>query len=44
MKQSVKEIKQEIKNKKETPQPEAEKKEKKGFLNNVFRKKEKTEE
>ncbi|WP_343644073.1 hypothetical protein [Chryseobacterium sp.] len=44
MKQSVKEIKQEIKNKKETPGAEGEKKEKKGFLNNVFRKKEKTEE
>lgn len=44
MKQSVKEIKQEIKNKKETPQPEEEKKEKKGFLNNIFKKKEKTEE
>lgn len=44
MKQSVKEIKQEIKNKKEAPKPEEEKKEKKGFLNNIFRKKEKTEE
>ncbi|MDQ1856923.1 hypothetical protein [Chryseobacterium sp. WLY505] len=44
MKQSVKEIKQEIKNKKETPQPEVEKKEKKGFLNNIFKKKEKAEE
>lgn len=44
MKQSVKEIKQEIKNKKEAPKPEEEKKEKKGFLNNLFRKKEKTEE
>lgn len=44
MKQSVKEIKQEIKNKKETSRPEAEKKEKKGFLNNMFRKKEKSEE
>ncbi|MGN7708633.1 hypothetical protein [Chryseobacterium sp. 22543] len=44
MKQSVKEIKQEIKNKKETPKPEAEKKEKKGFLNNIFKKKEKSEE
>ncbi|WPO91208.1 hypothetical protein [Chryseobacterium sp. HR92] len=44
MKQSVKEIKQEIKNKKETPEPEGEKKEKKGFLNNIFRKKEKSEE
>lgn len=42
MKQSVKEIKQEIKNK--TSKPEEEKKEKKGFLNNIFRKKEKTEE
>ncbi|WP_114819524.1 hypothetical protein [Chryseobacterium sp. KLBC 52] len=44
MKQSVKEIKQEIKNKKETPQPVVEKKEKKGFLNNIFKKKEKAEE
>ncbi|WP_126652819.1 DUF748 domain-containing protein [Chryseobacterium aureum] len=42
MKQSVKEIKQEIKNK--TSKPEEEKKEKKGFLNNIFRKKEKSEE
>ncbi|PXW14527.1 hypothetical protein C8D70_107236 [Chryseobacterium sp. CBTAP 102] len=42
MKQSVKEIKQEIKNK--TSQPAEEKKEKKGFLNNIFRKKEKSEE
>ena len=44
MKQSVKEIKQEIKNKKETSKPEEEKKEKKGFLNNIFKKKENTEE
>lgn len=44
MKQSVKEIKQEIRNKKETPKPEAENKEKKGFLNNIFKKKEKSEE
>ncbi|PWW14289.1 hypothetical protein [Chryseobacterium sp. AG844] len=44
MKQSVKEIKQEIKNKKETPSAEGKKKEKKGFLNNMFRKKGKTEE
>lgn len=44
MKQSVKEIKQEIKNKKEAPKPEVEKKEKKGFLNNIFKKKEKSEE
>lgn len=44
MKQSVKEIKQEIKNKKEAPKPEAEKKEKKGFLNNIFKKKENAEE
>ncbi|TZF92845.1 hypothetical protein FW781_20885 [Chryseobacterium panacisoli] len=43
MKQSVKEIKQEIKSKKEDPKPEAEKKEKKGFLNNIFKKKEKSE-
>ncbi|RXM38577.1 hypothetical protein BOQ62_16010 [Chryseobacterium sp. CH21] len=42
MKQSVKEIKQEIKNK--TSKPKEEKKEKKGFLNNIFRKKEKSEE
>ncbi|RLJ31484.1 hypothetical protein CLU97_0902 [Chryseobacterium sp. 7] len=42
MKQSVKEIKQEIKNK--TTKPEEEKKEKKGFLNNIFKKKEKSEE
>ncbi|WP_426476456.1 hypothetical protein ACP3T3_14025 [Chryseobacterium sp. CBSDS_008] len=42
MKQSVKEIKQEIKNK--TSKAEDEKKEKKGFLNNIFKKKEKTEE
>lgn len=42
MKQSVKEIKQEIKNK--TSKPEEEKKEKKGFLNNIFKKKEKSEE
>lgn len=44
MKQSVKEIKQEIKNKKEASKPEAEKKEKKGFLNNIFKKKENSEE
>lgn len=42
MKQSVKEIKQEIKNK--TSKPKEEKKEKKGFLNNIFGKKEKSEE
>jgi len=42
MKQSVKEIKQEIRNK--TSQPSEEKKEKKGFLNNIFKKKEKSEE
>ncbi|NIF07811.1 hypothetical protein F3J23_20490 [Chryseobacterium sp. Tr-659] len=42
MKHSVQEIKQEIKNKKEAPKPEEEqKKEKKGFLNNIFKKKEK---
>ncbi|HCN50646.1 MAG TPA: hypothetical protein DIT10_16415 [Chryseobacterium sp.] len=40
MKQSVKEIKQEIKNKKSESQPQEEKKEKKGFLNNIFKKKE----
>ncbi|PWN65833.1 AsmA family protein [Chryseobacterium viscerum] len=44
MKQSVKEIKQEIKNKKGTSLSEGEKKEKKGFLNNIFKKKEKSEE
>ncbi|RQO39600.1 hypothetical protein DBR39_11605 [Chryseobacterium sp. KBW03] len=44
MKQSVKEIKQEIKNKKAASPPEGEKKEKKGFLNNIFKKKEKSEE
>ncbi|MCD9618501.1 hypothetical protein [Chryseobacterium gleum] len=45
MKQSVKEIKQEIKNKKETSAPkEEEKKEKKGFLKGIFRKKENPQE
>jgi hypothetical protein len=44
MKESVKEIKQKIKNKKEASPPEGEKKEKKGFLNNIFKKKEKSEE
>lgn len=44
MKQSVKEIKQEIKNKKESSRTEGEKKEKKSFLNGVFRKKESPEE
>lgn len=39
MKQSVKEIKQEIKNKKSESQLQEEKKEKKGFLNNIFKKK-----
>ncbi|MDR6921493.1 MULTISPECIES: hypothetical protein [Chryseobacterium] len=44
MKESVKEIKQEIqKGKKETPKPQEEKKEKKGFLRNVFKKKENPE-
>ncbi|KMQ66716.1 hypothetical protein ACM46_04200 [Chryseobacterium angstadtii] len=42
-KQTVKDIKQELKGNKEAPKPEEEKKEKKGFLKNVFRKKEKTE-
>ncbi|WP_288447604.1 hypothetical protein [uncultured Chryseobacterium sp.] len=42
MKQSVNEIKQEIRNK--ASQPSEEKKEKKGFLNNIFKKKEKSEE
>ncbi|UKB83827.1 hypothetical protein LF887_22985 [Chryseobacterium sp. MEBOG06] len=40
MKQSVKEIKQEIKNKKADSKPGEEKKEKKGFLNNIFKHKE----
>lgn len=44
MKQSVKEIKQEIKNKKEASPAEGEKKEKKGFLKGIFRKKENTQE
>lgn len=44
MKQSVKEIKQEIKNKKESSRTEGEKKEKKSYLNGVFRKKESPEE
>ncbi|MEI7488931.1 MAG: hypothetical protein WCJ72_16295 [Chryseobacterium sp.] len=46
MKKSVKELKQEIKGsgtKKEEPKPTEEKKEKKGFLKNVFKKKEKPE-
>ena len=43
MKQSVKEIKQEIKNKKADSKPAEEKKEKKGFLNNIFKKKENSE-
>ncbi len=42
MKESVKEIKQEIKNKKTDPQPQE--KEKKGFLNKIFKKKENSEE
>ncbi|KFF09364.1 hypothetical protein [Chryseobacterium luteum] len=41
VKQTVKELKQDIKAKKEEPKPQEEKKEKKGFLKNVFRKKEK---
>ncbi|WP_160138989.1 hypothetical protein [Chryseobacterium sp. c4a] len=44
MKQSVKEIKQEIRNKKESSSPQEEKKEKKGFLNNIFKKKDKNTE
>ncbi len=43
MKQSVKEIKQEIKSKTET-KPEEEKKEKKGFLNKIFKKKDHSEQ
>ncbi|PQA90087.1 hypothetical protein B0A69_21290 [Chryseobacterium shigense] len=43
VKKSVKELKQEIKAKKEEPRPQEEKKEKKGFLKNVFRKKENPE-
>jgi len=44
MKQSVKEIKQEInKDKKDPPKPQEEKKEKKGFLRNIFKKKENPE-
>ncbi|REC43816.1 AsmA family protein [Chryseobacterium pennipullorum] len=43
MKQSVKEIKQEIKTKKEPSKPQEEKKEKKGFLNDLFKKKDKAE-
>lgn len=42
MKQSVKDIKQEIRNKKESAQEE--KKEKKGFLNNIFKKKDENAE
>lgn len=41
VKQTVKDLKQDIKAKKEEPKPQEEKKEKKGFLKNVFRKKEK---
>lgn len=44
MKQSVKEIKQEIRNKKADSKPQEEKKEKKGFLNNIFKKKEENAE
>ncbi|MGG5209465.1 hypothetical protein ACQWU4_10995 [Chryseobacterium sp. MIQD13] len=43
VKQTVKELKQDIKAKKEEPKPQEEKKEKKGFLKNVFKKKEKPE-
>lgn len=43
MKQSVKDIKEEIKNKK-NPSPSEEKKEKKGFLNGIFKKKDNSEE
>lgn len=43
VKQTVKELKQEINTKKEEPKPQEEKKEKKGFLKNVFKKKEKPE-
>lgn len=44
MKQSVKDIKEEIKNKKAAPPPQEGKKEKKGFLNGVFKKKDNTGE
>lgn len=44
MKQSVKDIKEEIKNKKNVPPSQEEKKEKKGFLNGVFKKKDNTGE
>ncbi|BAP29700.1 uncharacterized protein CHSO_0663 [Chryseobacterium sp. StRB126] len=44
MKQSVKDIKEEIKQKKHTSRPQEEKKEKKGFLNGIFKKKDNTEE
>ncbi|SFN90567.1 hypothetical protein SAMN05421594_4684 [Chryseobacterium oleae] len=40
VKKTVKELKQEIKAKKAEPKPENEKKEKKGFLKNIFKKKE----
>ncbi|MCT2563639.1 hypothetical protein [Chryseobacterium herbae] len=40
VKQTVKELKKEIKAKKEDPKPKEEKKEKKGFLKNIFKKKE----
>ncbi|CEJ67754.1 hypothetical protein BN1195_00030 [Chryseobacterium oranimense G311] len=41
VKQTVKELKQDIKAKKEEPKPQEQKKEKKGFLKGVFKKKEK---
>lgn len=44
MKQSVKDIKEEIKHKKNASQSQEEKKEKKGFLNGIFKKKDHTEE
>lgn len=44
MKKSVKDIKEEIKQKKNTSQSQEEKKEKKGFLNGIFKKKDNTEE
>ncbi|WET47911.1 hypothetical protein PYS58_15170 [Chryseobacterium indologenes] len=44
MKQSVKEIKKEIKNKPNASQPQEEKKEKKGFLKGIFKKKDNGEE
>ncbi|WP_228448426.1 hypothetical protein [Chryseobacterium sp. CH25] len=44
MKQSVKDIKEEIKHKKNTSPAQEEKKEKKGFLHGIFKKKDNTED